>query len=154
MIIIPIFKVIVPIVLIVLGLFNTIAYFQIRKRFYSWPVVAARIIESELRNHTNADGNRVYEANIEYEYEFRGHIYHSNTPILKGYELFIQWDREDALIKKYRNGDIVNARVCPSAPRICYLEIANLDWLSTALVPIGILLSGLWIYFVFFVLEI
>ncbi len=124
---------------------------MIKKRFYGWPVIAVKIIESELLDYNDTTGERIYEASIKFEYEFRGNTYVADTPILKGYELSLRSVRENALLKKYKVGDVVNARVCPNAPEICYLEIAKFDWLSATLVPIGlimyILFFGLWTYF-------
>ena len=140
MIFLSIFKFVFPFILIVFGLFQTFIYFQLKKRIGSWPVVAAKIIKSVLLDYNDVNGERIYEANIEYEYEFRGKIYTVDTPLLKGYEVFTKWDREYELQKKYKEGDVVNAKVCPHASEICYLEVSKFDWPSAILVPLGIIL--------------
>ncbi len=153
MILISIFKFVFPFILIAFGLFQTFIYFQLKKRMNKWPVVAAKIIKSVLLDYNDVNGERIYEANIEFEYEFRGQNYTSDTPLLKGYEVFTKWDRESELLTKYKEGNIVNARVCPHAPGISFLEISKFDWLSALLVPLGIILYvlffRLWAYFIY-----
>ncbi|WP_250461650.1 DUF3592 domain-containing protein [Microbulbifer litoralis] len=123
------------------GFLQTIIYLKFRKNFQSWPTVAAKIIHSRLLNQLDVEGRRVIEAVIAFEYEFCGKSYRSETPALRGHDLFPDLNYEWDLTKKYRVGDLVNARVHPRTGQVAYLEVAPLSRLSTVLVPLMIFCS-------------
>jgi len=46
------------------------------------------------------------EVIIEFEYSFRGELYKSNTPVLRGYDLFLSLEYEKDLVHHYPKGGI------------------------------------------------
>ena len=129
-------KFIVPFILILSGLFETVMYFLLRRRFQYFPVVATEIIESRLFDDPFTNPwRRVYEARIKFKYSFRGKDYISETPVLRGYTLWNDYDAAWELLRKYKKGDIVNAHVVPNSPDLAYLEIATLHKPSAILMP-------------------
>lgn len=135
------------------GVLQTFLYLRLKKHFLNWPVVAAKITHSRLLNQTGPDGKKLLEAIIYFTYDFRGKSYKTNTPALRGYDLFPSLEYERALVKKYRAGDMHNIRVHPALPRVAYLEVAPLSVISTVLAPVftlgGIALIVAYFYGVF-----
>ncbi len=126
-------------VLVILLVTNTaqyVFYRGIRRKWNSMPTVSVKILESSLTDHLTVDGERVYEANIRYEYNYGGEIYQSSTPAIHGPLLFPLWNFEADLIKKYKVGETYPAKVSASNPEIAYLEIAPLSRLSAVGLPI------------------
>jgi len=117
------------------GLLQTIIYIRIKKVYDRLPVVAAEITGSRLLHQLDLQNIDITEAIIHFKYHFRGKEYESNTPVLRGYELSPDFEFEHGLVKKYRPGDIVNARVVPSVEGLAYLEVAPLSKRSTILAP-------------------
>ena len=128
--------VLIPASLMALGLFETLLYMRIKKVYHRLPIVAATITYSRLINHTDLDGKREIGAIIKYKYRFRGAEYESETPVLKGYDLFPSLDYYQQLVKENRPGDIVNVRVVPTAPELAYITVAPLSRISTVLAPV------------------
>jgi len=109
------------------------------------PVVAATISEARL-DHRNETGRTVYEAIIEFQYNFRGRQYESKSPALRGIQVFPLYEYEANLLEKYKEGGIYNARVFPNMPELAYLEIAPLSRLSILMFPL--ILGGFFAYFI------
>ncbi|AMX03898.1 DUF3592 domain-containing protein [Microbulbifer thermotolerans] len=139
--ILKLFSVLIPMFLIATGFLQTFIYLKLKKTFNNWPNVTARITYSRFLNQLDVDGRKMVEAIIAFEYTFRGKSYRSETPVLRGYDLFPDFDYEKNLTKKYQVGDLVNARVHPKVNSVAYLEVAPLSRLSTVLVPLMIFLS-------------
>ncbi|MAZ86051.1 MAG: hypothetical protein CL693_00185 [Cellvibrionaceae bacterium] len=143
-------KFVVPIGLILVGMFQTLYYRKIKGVFSQLPTVAVEITESKLHDNPWSDsGRREYEAIIYYKYSFRGKPYTGNTPALRGYNLWPDYEYEWVLLDKYKKGDIVNAKVLPANPNIAYLEVAPLHKKSAILMPFVSLayLAFIWGYF-------
>lgn len=126
-------------------------YKRIKRDWETYPVVAATITESRLFDFTDSNGSRTYDALIKFEYRFREKNYESDTPALRGVQLFPQYDFAQQLLDKYKEGEMYNARVHPDLPDIAYLEIEPLSKKSMILVPLIILgyiayLAGLGFY--------
>lgn len=102
------------------------------------PVVAATIVKSELDDYHDVDGKRIYIAKVHFSYSFRGNEYVSETPALRGAQMFPLYNYEAKLLKKYQLGEMFNARVVPNVPEYAYLEIAPLSKASTILLPLTI----------------
>ena len=135
------------IVMVVLGLGQLFLYRNLRKRWEKLPVVAGEVTESELRHYSDADGRTIYEANIKFKYTFLGQEYESESPALRGPQMFPLWEYESKLLSKYEKGEIYNVKVLGSKPDMAYLEIAPLSKISVILMPISIL--GYAVYLVF-----
>jgi Protein of unknown function (DUF3592) len=136
------------IVLAVLGLGQLLIYRKLRKHWKKLPVVAGTVTESKLRHHSDANGRTVYEADIKFKYKFRGQEYESDTPALRGPQMFPLWEYESKLLSKYEKGEIYNVKIVASKPELAYLEIAPLSKISTVLMPIAILGYGAYLVFV------
>jgi Protein of unknown function (DUF3592) len=126
----------VPAALMILGLLETLMYTRIKKVYHKLPVAAATITYSRLLNYIDLDGKREIGAIIKYKYTFRGKEYESETPVLKGYDLFPSLDYYQQLVKENRPGDIINVRVLPTFPELAYITVAPLSRLSTVLAPV------------------
>ncbi|WP_444957517.1 DUF3592 domain-containing protein [Microbulbifer sp. ZKSA002] len=129
-------QLLIPAVMILFGFFQTIVYLRMRKTFGNWPVVVGEITHSRLLNQLDSNGKKVTEAIIAFNYKFRGREYKSEMPVLRGYDLFPSLEYESYLTKKYRPGDIVDARVNPKVSGLAYLEVAPFSRLSAILVPL------------------
>ena len=157
--IIKIIQLTIPLLLAGTGLLQTILYFKLKKTFERWPTVAAEVTHSVLLNQLDADGRDILEGIINFKYTFRGKEYEVDTPALRSYDLFPSLEYERSLTRRYRVGDIVNARVHPNAPSLAYLEVAPFSRASAILSPIMTLLGiallfgyfyGYWALFTFF----
>ncbi|UTW45926.1 DUF3592 domain-containing protein [bacterium SCSIO 12696] len=144
-----IFVFVLPMLLAIAGLWQTFVYFRLKKYFDLWPVVAAEITHSRLLNQTGVNGEIMLEGIIHFKYSIRGKDYKSDTPALRGYDLFPSLNYERSLVKKYPKGEFVNARVHPNVNSLAYLEVAPLSKLSTVLAPLMFLL-GVGIMFGYF----
>ncbi|MEX2964284.1 DUF3592 domain-containing protein [Microbulbifer sp. TYP-18] len=129
-------QLVIPTLMILFGFFQTIVYLRLRKTFANWPIVAGEITHSRLLNQLDLNGREMIEAIISFNYKFEGKEYKSETPALRGYDLFPSLAYEAYLTNKYRPGDVVNARVNPRVNEIAYLEIAPFSRLSAVLVPL------------------
>lgn len=105
------------------------------------PLVPAEITYSRFLNQLAPEGPELVEAVIRFTYTLDGNQFESDTPVLKGYEIFPNRSYERQLTKKYKKGDVVNARVIATSNPIAYLEIAPLSWFSTITAPVFILLG-------------
>ncbi|WP_428818665.1 DUF3592 domain-containing protein [Microbulbifer sp. MCCC 1A16149] len=133
-------------ILAFIGVGQTYVYRRIQGKWKSFPVVRGEIIESKLANFTNTEGQRVYEANIKFEYDFEGQKYCSDTPLLRSPQLFKDHNFEHELLQKYKVGDRVNVKVLPRSPKVAFIEIEPFSRLSAIAIPI---LAVLYLAFVF-----
>jgi len=118
---------------------NTIqifAYLRVKKVFRHLPIVKAMITRSELLNFNNASGVRVYEAKIEFTYEFHLKKYLSDTPAMRSVQLIPTWHYEQELLAKYPAGKEVDVRVLPNMPDSAYIEIAPFSFSSAVILPL------------------
>ena len=127
---------IVPAFLGSLGILQTLIYVLIKRRFNEFGVVAGEITYSRFINHTDIDGNREVGALITFRYSVAGKEYESDTPLLKGYEMFPSFDYYHELTKRYPPGEIVNVHFSRRRPNVSFLEIAPLSKASTVLAPL------------------
>lgn len=157
--IVKILQLAIPLLLTGMGLLQTIFYFKLKKTFERWPIVAAEITHSVLLNQLDADGRAIVEGVINFKYSFRGQEYEVDTPAIRAYDLFPSLEYERSLTKRYRVGDIVNARVHPNSSSLAYLEVAPFSRASAILSPIMTLLGialfigyfyGYWAVFTFY----
>ena len=86
------------VVLVVTNTINVVLYRRVRKYWNSLPVVAATITRCSLDDYLTPDGGRRYEARIRFSYEFRGEMYESDTPALRGPQLFPFWQFESSMV--------------------------------------------------------
>ncbi|WP_444930358.1 DUF3592 domain-containing protein [Microbulbifer sp. SSSA002] len=128
------------------GVIQTYIYRRIQGKWRSLPVVRGKIIESKLVNFINTEGQRVYEANIKYKYDFKGQRYYSDTPLLRSPQLFKDHNLEHELLQKYKVGDHVNIKVLPNSPEVAFIEVEPFNRLSAIAIPI---LTVLYIAFIF-----
>lgn len=125
------------------SIFPTFAYFRLKKFYDRYPIVAAKIIHSELLDYNDVDGRRVWEADIKYTYHFRGQDYEGSTPALRGHQLFSpNWDFESQLVDEHKVGDYVNVRVVPACPELAYITIAPFSFWSAIAAPFYIIVFG------------
>lgn len=127
---------IIPAFLGSLGLLQTVIYILVKRRFNDFGVVSGQIIYSKFINHTNTDGNREIGANIKFRYSVAGKEYESDTPLLKGYEMFPSFGYYHDLAKRYPTGETVNVHFSRRNPGVSFLEIAPLSKASTILAPL------------------
>lgn len=139
----------IPLLMAALGILQTLLYLGQKKYFTQWSCVSTEITHSWFLNQLAPDGEQLTEAVISFTYEVGGKQYESNTPALRGYELFPSLKYESALVKKYKLGSHHKARVHPKFPEIAYLEIAPLSKLSTVLAP-AMSLLGIGLLFAYF----
>ncbi len=99
------------------------------------PVVAAKVTRSTLRDFHDVRGNRHYEADIRFEYEFRGRKYEARTPALRGPQLLTQWNYVGNLVRKYQEGEMYNARVFADFPEAAFLEIEPVSMVAVIGLP-------------------
>lgn len=97
--------------------------------------MSAIITTSRLLNHNDVRGSRVYEALLEFEYDFRGKRYRLNTPLLRSMQLFSDKNIEHELLAKYKEHDLVNVRVMPSSPQNAFIEVQPFSLASATGVP-------------------
>ncbi len=121
-------------------------YRKVKQRWERMPVVAAIITKSALRDYNDLNGNRVYEADIRFEYQFRGNSYESVTPSLEGPALGPRWNYATELVDRYAVGEMYNARVIPEQPDVAYLEVASLNKVAVVLVPALTVAYGLYLF--------
>ncbi len=130
--------------LVVVFIGQQLSFLLAKRKWAKLPVVAAKIIESKMIDYTDMRGTRHYRASIKYEYEFRGRTYIGETPALEPVSVMPSWGLPRDMVRRYKQGDIVNARVLPNAPKIAYLELVSQSTkqfiVTTILVVLGILL--------------
>ncbi|MEM7430408.1 MAG: DUF3592 domain-containing protein [Pseudomonadota bacterium] len=127
------------VVFLILALTSTSQYFFYRKVQRVWErliPVHATITHSKLIDQLNTDGNREYEADIRYKYLWDGEEHESQLSILRGPQLFPQWEYEHALVERYKEGDSCEVRVHPADGSLSFLELAPLSKLSALLLPL------------------
>ncbi|WP_444888927.1 DUF3592 domain-containing protein [Microbulbifer sp. JMSA008] len=129
-------QLLIPVLMILFGFFQTFIYLKLRKTFSNWPVVVGEITHSRLLNQLDLNGKNVTEAIIAFNYKFKGKMYKSEMPVLRGYDLFPSLEYETYLTKKYRPGDVVEVRVNPKVNEFACLEVAPFSRLSAILVPL------------------
>ena len=134
------------VLLFTIGIGQTYLYRKVKKQWDSLPVVGAEIIESRLLDYNDMDDRRIYEAKIRFKYKFRGEEYESETPLLKSPQLFPDKDIELDLLARYKEGDIINARVMPNLPEAAFIEVAPFSKLSAIGIPVLILLYALAVF--------
>ena len=132
-------------VLALFGVTQTYLYRKIKREWSTYPVVAGTVIESRLFDQTDSGGTRTYEALIKFKYDFKGKEYESETPALRGPQLFPQYEFELSLLDKYKEGEMYNVKVHPEVPTVAYLEIEPLSKKSMIFLPLIII--GYLIYF-------
>ena len=133
-----IFKIIqfiVPLILVALGLFQTLVYLLLRTQIASWNRVSAEIIDSRYVDQLGPGGEDIVKGIVAYKYEFCGKEYVSEEPAIRGYEMFPNKTYEKQLTEKYRKGMPVYAYVHEEAPDMAYLEVAPLSRVSTIAAP-------------------
>ncbi|WP_299597587.1 DUF3592 domain-containing protein [uncultured Microbulbifer sp.] len=119
-----------------LGFAQTFVYSRVNKRWNSLPLVDAKITTSKLKNFTNTEGQRVYEAQIEFEYEYSGAKYRSDTPLLRSPQLFKDNNIEHDLLSRYKEGEKLKVRVIPGSPKDAYIEMERFSRLSAVVIPV------------------
>ena len=140
------------VVLSVIGLGQVVSYKMLKRNWGKFRVVAGEILESRILHYTDTEGKTVFEARIRFKYQFQGKEYESETPALRGPQLFPLFDYESKLVQRYKRGEIYNIRVHPLEPEIAYLEVAPLSKISVVVLPFVLLgylayLSGIGWYF-------
>ena len=132
-------------ILVVLG--QLIAYLITKLSYNKYPRVLGRIVKAKLDDHTGVNGNRIYKAIFEIEYEYRDNFYLSTAPILRAFELFPSFQYESKLLDTYKVGDIVEVRVNPIEPAKGFIAVAPLSITSTLVMMTIAILAVL--YFLF-----
>ncbi|WP_444946667.1 DUF3592 domain-containing protein [Microbulbifer sp. VTAC004] len=134
------------VIIVSLGFGQTFVYQRVKKKWNSLPVVDAKIKTSKLKNFTNAEGQRVYEAQIEFEYEYMGVKYSSDTPLLRSPQLFKNNNIEHDLLSRYKEGGSVAVRVMPSSPKNAFIEMERFSKLSAVVIPVLIVIYSLAVF--------
>ena len=132
--------------LVILAITNTIQFFvyrTVRRDWNTYIPVRARITRSKLIDQLNVDGNRDYEADIRFQYLWDGKPLESDTAIMRGPQLFPNWNYEWDAVLRFSEGDTVEARVHRENPEIAFLELAPLSRKSAILLPLCTLLYAI-----------
>ena len=124
------FVLVVP---LVTNTFQVFIYRALKRQWKTMPVVAATITKSRIDSWNDPFGRRHYDADIELTYRFRGEELTSDTPVLRGPELWVTFRYNSSLVDRYKAGEMHNVRVFPSEPPVAYLEIAPFSKISARL---------------------
>ncbi|WP_444939162.1 DUF3592 domain-containing protein [Microbulbifer sp. JMSA002] len=130
------------IVIVGLGFCQTFVYLRVKKKWASLPLIDATVTKSKLKNFANTEGQRIYEAQIEFEYEYKEEKFYSDTPLLRSPQLFKDNNIEHDLLNRYKEGDSVSVRLLPHSPKNAYIEVERFSTLSAVAIPILLILYG------------
>ncbi|QFT54886.1 DUF3592 domain-containing protein [Microbulbifer sp. THAF38] len=134
------------VIIVGLGFCQTFVYQRVKKKWASLPLVDATITRSKLKNFANTEGRRIYEAQIEFGYEYKGEKFYSDTPLLRSPQLFKDNNIEHDLLNKYKEGDSVKVRLLPDSPKNAYIEVERFSTLSAIAIPVLFILYGVAVF--------
>ena len=126
---------------------ETFVYLSRKRTFERWPRVEVVIEKSKLVDFHDLQEQRVYEARIEFSYNYAGQEYLGKTPALAGFRLVPAFGFQAELARKYKVGDRVQAHVHQSSPEIAYLEVAPMDKISVFGGPLITIIAVLYYFY-------
>lgn len=124
------------------------AYLWIRSRFRSWQPVNATILESRVRSYNDEGGNYVRVPVVRFSYSYQGRDFESDHAFLRSFTLGPHFVDLSHLASKYTKGEMVQARLNPDFPEMCYLEVSKFDYKSVFMMAGLIIAIGLGSYFI------
>ncbi len=116
---------------ILAALMQLMSYLWTKKKFAKFEVVKGVITQCEFSDFNDADGTRVYEANIEYKFSHQDQEITSSNVALRSFQLFPLHNFEVDLVGKYEVGQEVDVKLNPNNPANSFLEVAPLSLMST-----------------------
>lgn len=138
---------------ILAALFQLISYQITKYRYKGMHVTDGVVMHSKLDNYNDVDGKRVFQANIEIEYQFNGSRYLSKFPVLRSFEISPSHNFENDLVAKCKVGESIKVRFNKSNPSKGYIAIAPLSVVSTIGVTLAALLGVAYLCYVTEVLS-
>ena len=135
------------------ALYQLITFLLTRRAFNELPSVKGIVTESKLDDYSDAEGKRVYSANIEFKFTLNNEEYTSNSSALRSFQLVPDHNYECNLVGKYESGDVVTVRYKAGCPDQAYLEVAPLSLMSAAAVLLGSSLAVTYLVYIKFLIA-
>lgn len=132
---------------IILALIQFLTYLVTKLSYQKLTAITGKIVKAKLEDYSGVDGNRVYKASFEIEYEYNDTVHLCSSPILRSFELFPAFKFESSLLDHYKAGDSVEVKLDPRKPSNCYIAVTPLSITSTLAMLVAALVGVLYLIY-------